>query len=98
MWVRARENLNLAFPITYLIVIGIGMLFAFPMEKDNDTSFFFLIVMTLPWSIIGFLVIMFAIHQGFKNETGLVTFIITALLNAFLMYLLSRRLMNRSHS
>ena len=91
MW-SLKGKSYIVFPLGYLLVIACGMFVAFPMERDNDASFFFLIIMTLPWSVLGFFVIMFAIHQGFKNEVGFVAFTIAALLNASLIYLLSRKL------
>ncbi len=72
----------------YLLIVVVGFFFAFPMERDNDRSFFFLVLITLPWSIVTFFFIMFAIHQGFKNEAGLFLFTATAVLNAFLLYLI----------
>lgn len=91
-WTTIKEKRELVFPAAYLIVIAIGMFFALPMEHDNSNSFFFLILMTLPWSIVSFLVIMSAIHQGFPNEAGLVLFSFTAIVNAILLYLISKKL------
>ncbi len=79
-------------PLIYLLIVIIGFFFAFPMERGNNGSFFFLVLMTLPWSIVTFFFIMFAIHQGFENEAGFFFFAATAILNAFLLYLIVKNL------
>lgn len=93
MWQVSRKS-HLVFPVIYSVAIIIGMLFAFPMERDSSAFFSLLIILTLPWSVVS-LPIMFAIETGFDNEVGVVTFTITALLNAFLIYLLCRKLKAR---
>jgi ABC-type sugar transport system permease subunit len=90
MHTKILKKSEYLIPAIYLLTVLVGFFFAFPMERDNNGSFFFLVLMTLPWSIVTFFFIMFAIHQGFKNEAGFFFFTATAILNAFLLYLIMK--------
>lgn len=90
MWESIKQNREYVFPLGYLFLIAAGLFFAFPIERVNMTSFYFLIIMTLPWSIVT-LPVMFAIDEGVDNVSGLVAFSFTALLNAGLLFSMSRK-------
>ena len=72
------------------------MFFAIPVPQNNDNAFWGTIILTLPWGILSFFFIMFAIHQGFANSAAFVCFAVGGLLNALLLYLASRERSNVS--
>jgi hypothetical protein len=78
-------------PAVYLLLVLVGLFLAIPSTQNNDWALFGMVLLTLPWGILSFFTIMFAIHQGFENEAAIVCFALGGFLNALFLYFLSRK-------
>jgi predicted neutral ceramidase superfamily lipid hydrolase len=85
---QAKDFQKLEYIVSpiYLLIIFFCLFFAFPMTEENSEWFFGLIILTFPWSMITFFMIMGAIHSGNSDQSGILYFISTSFINAYIIY------------
>jgi hypothetical protein len=86
-FLRQKE---LLVPVAYLLPVSFGLYFAIPLTTENINWFFALILLTMPWGVITFFLILGSVHLGDGDSTGLFYISASAAINAFLLYLVAR--------
>lgn len=78
-------------PLLYLLVFTAACLVAFVPSGLNEFGKIVLLICTIPWSLLFQLLVLFFIHEGYGPQASVVLSILAGLLNAGILFLMSKR-------